>query len=321
MSSSARRISFPRVLVDLNTQYDFLLPSGALPVANRGHILLNIRRLMNWARVERLPVVSTLEAHRAGESVRGLPPHCVDNSNGQKKLPFTLLPKRVLLYGDNTLDLPHEPFRRYQQIIFTKRHRDFLTNPKADRLIQQLDADHVIVFGVVGEYCVKAAALGLMARRQLVVLVTDACGYWGASDWELACRQMDAKGAVLVTTEELVSGNADPRILAAARPIPAAEEEDPLLLRASTTVPSNGNGNGNGHGKSNGHARAKPPNGRPADSSSGDLQLPSDAPDWTRPAASGKNGTEDTSGLVNPEILAREVRKAVRKARPKQGLA
>ncbi len=114
MSNPTRRIWFDQVLLDMNTQCDFLLPKGALPVANRAEILPNIRRIMNWGRVQAAPMISSLECHRPGETTNGFPPHCVDRSRGQKKLPFTLMPRRIVLQGDNTLDLPHEPFRRYQ---------------------------------------------------------------------------------------------------------------------------------------------------------------------------------------------------------------
>ncbi|MBI5765522.1 MAG: cysteine hydrolase [Planctomycetes bacterium] len=225
MSHSTRSGPINRVLVDLNTQCDFLLPKGALPVSNRKEALPNIRNLMNWARNTRLPVISSLEAHRPGEHVRGLPLHCVDRSGGQKKIPFTLLPKRILLYGDNTIDVPGDIFRRFQQVIFTKRDRDFLNNPKADRLVNNLDVNHIVVFGVVTEYCVKAAVLGLLIRRHRVVVVSDACGYWSSADSELSLRQMDAKGAIVVTTNELISGQADERIQNSKRPMPVLEEE------------------------------------------------------------------------------------------------
>lgn len=258
MSSSSRGNSFNRILVDMNTQCDFLLPKGALPVANRREIVSNIRKLMNWARNHRLPVISSLEAHRPTEVPRGLPIHCVDQSNGQKKLPFTLLPKRILLFGDNTIDVPFEVFRKYQQVIFTKRDRDFLSNPKADRLVNALDVNHLVVFGVVTEYCIKTAVLGLLTRRHRVVVVTDACGYWSSADHELALRQMDAKSAILVKADELIAGAADVRIAATQRPVPIVDEEDdeilfPALHRIGGSplythdpAPTNGKHSGNG---------------------------------------------------------------------------
>ncbi len=240
MISSTRRSSFGRILVDMNTQCDFLLPNGAVPVANRAQILPNIRRLMNWGRLQDLPILSSLECHRPGEFTNGLPPHCLDSSNGQKKLPFTLMPRRIILHGDNTLDIPLDPYRRYQQLIFSKRQVDFLSNPKADRLVNSVAVGHFIVFGALAEQCIKAAVLGLLTRRHRVVVVTDACGCWCPAEADLALRQLDAKGAILVSTEELLSGAADSRIHLA--PLPASSEETGLPL----ILPTNGNGRGNG---------------------------------------------------------------------------
>ncbi len=250
MSVGARRNSFNRILVDLNTQCDLLLPRGALPVTNRAEILPNIRKLMNWGRIDAHPIISTLEAHRPGESIRGLPSYCVDRTPGQRKLPFTLLPRRIVCTGDNTFDLPLDIFRRYQQVVFTKRNRDFLSNPKADRLVNAISSHHLVVFGTVAEHCVKAAVLGLLARQHRIAVVTDACGFWSAGDAELAMRQLDAKGAVLVTTEELISGAADERIRAS-RPMIFSEGEETVEAGKN----GHGNGHSNGNGKSNGNGR------------------------------------------------------------------
>jgi hypothetical protein len=172
-----------------------------------------------------------------------------------------------MLMGDNTIDVPFQVFRKYQQVIFTKRDRDFLNNPKADRLVNNIDVNHIIVFGVVTEYCVKAAALGLITRRHRVVVVTDACGYWSGADHDLALRQMDAKGAILVTAEELVTGAADERIRAAKRPVPILDEELVgeaglmALNSASTHADSNGNGHSRPDRNGNGHSYSKDDSG------------------------------------------------------------
>ena len=226
MHQYSRRVALERVLLDMNTQCDFLLPRGAVPVSNRAAVVENVRRLMNWARLQRLPVISTLDCHRPGEPLGGLPPYCMDRSPGQKKLPFTLLPRRVVLYGDNSLDVPNDPFRKFRQVIVTKRNRDFLSNPKADRLVNALDCEYFLIFGMVAEHCIKAAALGLMARQRRVAVVSDACGYWSRTESEQALRQIEAKGAVLVATDELISGTAEERLRAALPARPALEDDE-----------------------------------------------------------------------------------------------
>jgi len=269
MNTSARGGSLDRVLIDLNTQCDFLLPGGALPVANRADVVPRIRRLMNWARAENVPVISSLEAHRPAESFHGLPPHCIDRTQGQRKLPFTLLPRRILLQGDNTLDIPSDPFRRHQQIILTKRCTDFLSNPKADRLINALAPHHWIIFGIPTSRCVKSVVLGLLARQYRVVVVVDACGHWSETDGAHACRQMEAKGAFMLTTDQLISGEMDVAIHSH-DVVPQIEDdlewevyaqmngkeptsEPKTVLSAPDADFDSGNGNGNG----NGHSRRK----------------------------------------------------------------
>lgn len=243
MSQSKRRNPLDRVIIDLNTQCDLLLPKGALPVSNRNAILPNIRKLMNWARLRQVSILSTLESRRAGECSRGMPPYCLDRTPGQRKVPFTLMPRRIVFFGDNTLDMPLDVFRRYQQVIFTKRTPDFLSNPKADRLVQSFSPNHYIVFGVVTEHCVKAAVLAMLARNHRVAVVTDACGFWSAADADLAMRQMDAKGAVLVKADELIAGLADERIRASR---PSIHAEDDAETDAGTAVLSDGAHRGNG---------------------------------------------------------------------------
>lgn len=206
MAIRSRRVDLGRIVLDLNTQCDFLLPRGACPVLNRAEILPNVRRIMEWARSACIPVVSSVDAHRPNEPLNGLPRHCVDETFGQQKLPFTLLPRRIVLANDNTLDVPCDLLIRHRQVILAKRSQDFLNNPKADRLLTELSVKYFVVFGVATEICVKAVVLGLIARQRNVVLVHDALGHWNSAEADFALRQMDAKGAKLTTTDELVSG-------------------------------------------------------------------------------------------------------------------
>ncbi|MEE8170696.1 MAG: cysteine hydrolase family protein, partial [Phycisphaerae bacterium] len=195
MVRRGRRKAPLRIVLDLNTQCDLLLPRGAMPVVNRLDVIKNIRAMMDWARVKRIPVISSIDAHRPSESGNGVPRYCVDNTPGQRKLPFTLLPRRMMLPCDNTLALPCDVFNKYSQVILTRRTRDFLSNPKADRLVTEFSVEHFIVFGVVTAVGVKSVVLGLIARQRAVVVVSDAIGHWSSAEAELAVLQMAAKGA------------------------------------------------------------------------------------------------------------------------------
>ena len=194
-----------QILLDINTQRDFLEEGGAVPVLNRTEILSNLSRVLRWTRQHYVPVISAIEAHREPEPSNGFPRHCVDGSWGQKKLPFTLLRERTVVEADNSYSIPLDALKCYRQIIFRKRSRDFLCNPKAERLLTEVCVGEFIVCGVGLEFGIKALVLGLIARNKRVAVIADACGYWNYADADLSLRQIEAKGAALVTVEELLA--------------------------------------------------------------------------------------------------------------------
>lgn len=194
------------VLLDLNTQRDFLERGGAYPVANLETLLPTLRRLIAWIKRNHAPVVSSIDAHRTSElKPTDEPIHCLDHSTGQRKVAFTLCHRFASVEFDNTLCVPSDMFSRFQQLIFRKRDDDLLDNPKADRFLTQLPAEEFIIFGNGLERSVKMLSLGLLARGKRVSVVVDACGFWSRAKADLALRQMAAKGATLVTVDELTT--------------------------------------------------------------------------------------------------------------------
>lgn len=193
------------IIIDVNTQIDFLTSEGALPVANLDDILPNIKKIFAWAKKHKLPIASPADIHPPGtEKVKSPLFHCIEGTKGQQKLPFTLLPKRYLIeHNSSDLALPPNLFEKYRQVIIHKRTNDVFTNPKADRFFSEIQAKRMIVFGVGAERAIKMLVLGLLSRCKHPIVVKDACGYWDKDAAELALRQMEAKGAGMITTEQL----------------------------------------------------------------------------------------------------------------------
>ncbi|MCK5174881.1 MAG: hypothetical protein KAR47_15915, partial [Planctomycetes bacterium] len=48
-----------RMIVDVDTQRDFFLASGAKCIRNHRRVLVNIRRVMAWSRLKNVRMVST----------------------------------------------------------------------------------------------------------------------------------------------------------------------------------------------------------------------------------------------------------------------
>jgi len=191
-----------QVLVDINTQRDFLLADGSACIRNHRRVLAHIRRVMAWARARDIPIISTCEVYPDGNH-NGEPHYCVDGTTGQLKIGYTLVPNRVSFPADGNTDLPRDMLRRYQQVILHKRCMDPFDAPRIDRLLSEVCAAEFILIGVCAEGAVKAAALGLLQRDKKVSVVIDAVGYYDNREAKMAFRKMEAKGATLIDTRRL----------------------------------------------------------------------------------------------------------------------
>jgi nicotinamidase-related amidase len=199
-------MTFKRVLIDVDTQYDFLSEDGAFPVSDRDRAVKGVRRIMSWARANRVPIISSIDSHPVNETFKDMPIHCVEGSRGQKKIPCTLMRQRRLVHTDTMLSIPLDLLADVRQVIFCKRNDNFFSNPKADRLLTTLEAEEIIICGVGLERCIRSLTLGLLARHKLVTVVPEACGRWNRVDADLASRLIEAKGARIVTLDELGAG-------------------------------------------------------------------------------------------------------------------
>ena len=191
-----------QIIIDIDTQKDFLLASGKACIRNHRRVLAHIRRVMAWARAQHVPIISTAEVHpdNNGESVVG---YCIDGTDGQKKIHYTLFRNRISFVADGNTDLPRDMLHQHRQIIMHKRCVDPFDEPRIDRLLSELRASEFILVGASLEGAVKMTALGLLQRGKKVTIVVDAVGTHNNKDAKLALRKMETKGAKLVETKKL----------------------------------------------------------------------------------------------------------------------
>jgi nicotinamidase/pyrazinamidase len=192
------------VFYDIDSQLDFLLPTGALSVPGAERIIPAIARLNRYAAERGIPVVSTTDAHTEDDpEFRVWPHHCVAGTLGQRKPEATLLPRRVVipnrdcdLAGDLRID-------GAQQIIVEKQTVDVFAAPNLSRVIDLLAAERHVVYGVVTEICVLYAARGLLKTGKPVCVVTDAIQALNAEDSHRALAEIQASGGHLVTADQV----------------------------------------------------------------------------------------------------------------------
>lgn len=191
-----------QIIVDIDTQKDFLLAGGKACIGNHRRVLAHIRRVMAWARVHNVPIISTAEVH-PNNNGNGQNGYCIDGTDGQKKVHYTLCNNRISFAADGNTDLSRDMLRRYRQIILHKRCVDPFDEPRIDRLLSEVRANEFILIGISLEGAVSAAALGLLQRGKQVTVVIDAVGSHNKREAKLALRKMETKGARLIETRKL----------------------------------------------------------------------------------------------------------------------
>ena len=191
-----------QILVDIDTQKDFLLAGGKACIGNHRRVLAHIRRVMAWARYRDVQIISTAEVH-PNNNGEGQVRYCLDGTDGQKKIRYTLFKNRVSFAADGNTDLPRDMLRRYRQIILHKRCVDPFDEPRIDRLLSEVRANEFILIGTSLEGAVEATALGLLQRGKKVTVVVDAVGSHNKREAKLALRKMETKGAKLIETRRL----------------------------------------------------------------------------------------------------------------------
>jgi nicotinamidase/pyrazinamidase len=191
----------PLVFVDIDTQRDFLEPTGALYVSGSREILPNLRRLTAFAKTHRIPILATACAHSADDpELARFPQHCMTDTEGQRRVSETDQPDSVVLGPTERLtgELP-------AHLTLNKREFDVFSRPDADELVALYNASGpvFVVYGVATDYCVRAAVEGLLARRCRVAIVVDAVRAIDPDEEARLLTDWSRRGALLTRTDPI----------------------------------------------------------------------------------------------------------------------
>ncbi len=171
------------MLWDVDTQVDFVEADGKLPVPGAEEVVPAFARLVDAARGRGVVHVASADDHEltdpeiadAPDFATTYPPHCLRGTRGAEKIPETKqcdpLPLSLTPYPPAALD---RLVGGRREILLLKKSFDVFTNPNAEPLLDLLDPDEVVVFGVASDVCDDAAILGLLLRGRRVCFVEDA---------------------------------------------------------------------------------------------------------------------------------------------------
>jgi nicotinamidase/pyrazinamidase len=191
------------VFFDIDSQLDFLFPAGALYVPAAERIVPAITRLNRFAAAHGIPVVSTTDAHAEDDlEFSQWPPHCISGTLGQRKAEATLLDERVVVPNDGR-QLAIEGAR---QIVVEKQTVDVFQCANLGRIVERLNAESYVVYGVVTEICILYAVRGLLQTGRPVTVVTDAIETLNAEDSKRALAEIRNAGGRLASVAEICGG-------------------------------------------------------------------------------------------------------------------
>jgi nicotinamidase/pyrazinamidase len=160
---------------DIDTQLDFVYPAGALYTPGAETVIPAVAALNQYASSNGIRLVSTLCSHTEDAAeFKVWPPHCVAGTLGQRKPAATLVPG---------------------QIFLEKNELDLFTTPLTESLL----ADTCVVYGVLTEYCVKLAIMGMLQRGCKVSLVTDAIYHQSESEAARVIAEFRAAGGLCIS--------------------------------------------------------------------------------------------------------------------------
>ncbi len=170
-----------RAFFDIDTQMDFLLPAGALYTPGAETVIPAVAALNQYASRNGIRLVSSVCCHAADAAeFRAWPPHCVAGTLGQRK------PFETLVAG---------------QILLPKNELDLFSNPETETLLE----DECVVYGVLTEFCVKLAIMGMLQRGKKVSLVTDAIFALSEPDAPRVIAEFQTAGGNCVTLDAVTA--------------------------------------------------------------------------------------------------------------------
>ncbi len=216
---------------NVDTQYDFMRDTyevegetreGKLPVPGADRIEDELAALTEYAQDHGVTVVNTADWHNEDsdeisydpEEIENddekFPEHCMQGTPGARYVPATEPDDAYRIdWQDDSVDLGRVQSER-ELVLYKDVFNVFAGSPHTDTVVDALDPDRAVVYGVATDVCVNQAVNGLLDRGIEVYVAEDATAGMGDVEQLDAVKQAwEDRGAVLFQTEELFYSHED----------------------------------------------------------------------------------------------------------------
>ena len=202
------------ILWDVDTQVDFMEPTGKLYVPGAKDVAAAMERLVDAARAAGLTHVASADDHeltdpelsQTPDFASTFPPHCLRGTRGAEKILETKqrdpLPLSLAPYPPGLVPQLVEGRR---ELLLLKKSFDVFTNPNTEPLLAVLDPDEIVVFGVATDVCDDAAIRGFLLRGRRVRFVEDAARGLDEARTAACTSAWRDRGVEFATVDEVIA--------------------------------------------------------------------------------------------------------------------
>jgi nicotinamidase/pyrazinamidase len=171
------------IIWDVDTQVDFIEPDGKLYFAGAEEARPAMALLVEAGRAAGVVHVASCDQHElsdpeiseAPDFAATWPPHCLLGTRGAEKIQET---KQLDPLPLPLVPVPQPTLRRLlegrTELLIPKKQYDPFTNPNTETMLDMLDPDKILLFGVATDICDDAALRALLRRGRRVAFVEDA---------------------------------------------------------------------------------------------------------------------------------------------------
>jgi nicotinamidase/pyrazinamidase len=202
------------ILWDVDTQVDFVEPGGKLYVPGAEQTKPAMALLVDAARAAGSVHVASADDHELSDPEISeqpdfestWPPHCLRGTPGGEKIAETKQHDPLPL---PLVPVPAAILRRLldgrREILVPKKHYDPFTNPNAETMLEFLDPDEIVLFGVATDICDDAAVRALLRRGRRITFVEDAARGVDQSRVDVCLAAWREAGIDFTTAKEAVA--------------------------------------------------------------------------------------------------------------------
>lgn len=169
---------------DVDTQFDFMQPTGKLYVPGAETIIDKISAVRKFAFDNGCSMIADIDWHSLDDEEisaspdfkHTFPPHCMAGEPGSERVGYLgNVPIGYIEIDKMSDDSLKKLVDKYQfHIVIKKESIDAFDNPNTDRLLKLIKPETVVVFGVALDFCVYYVLRGLAKYEDIkLILLRD----------------------------------------------------------------------------------------------------------------------------------------------------